>query len=207
MNIAPGRKPGKDNMAEENTDQMHGDTPSSTSEQMIPYTRFKQVLTTNSDLAEKLSRAEVELEAERKRVAELSNDERLKEIQAENMKLKEFEKKYIMDKKQNLTKRITELATHPDFEKFTKVVQLPEAVEGKYSFDAVDPGNVEAILQKIDEYKSIGLFTTEQRNPGGNGQTFRPGVTDELYGYSSPEELLRKAPDKYKEYRKVKGFA
>jgi len=195
-------------MTDEQQTQDNGDKTSTTNEAMIPYARFKSALERQADFAEKLTNAEKEIEARDKRIAELSNDENLKALRAENERLKAVQTKVYNEKKTNLAQTLSDLSTHGDFEKFSKNVTLPEMNEGKIDPSKMTDEQADIIASKLMEYKSIGLFSTDAKKTAGNGQTFKSGDGPEnFYGYASPTELLQKAPEKYKEYRRARGLA
>jgi len=149
---------------------------------------------------EKLAERDAELE-------KLRNDDSIKAIKAENERLKKLEMQVIQEKKQKLLAKLSQISAHADFEKLKKAVEVPEPVDGKYNLDTVEAGKVDAILAKIDEYSELGLFAQNQQRTGGNGQNFVPNPQGKYYGYNSPVELQQKDPEKYKLYRKARGFA
>lgn len=150
---------------------------------------------------EKIAERDAELER-------LRNDDTIKQIKAENERLKQLEQKVINEQKQKLSAKLSQISAHADFEKLKGTVELPEAVDGKYIVDGIEAQKVEAILSKIEEYSGLGLFATNQTRTGGNGQNFKTDTpAGEYYGYASPTELLEKRPDLYKQWRKERGLA
>lgn len=149
---------------------------------------------------EKLAERDAELE-------KLRNDETIKQIKSENERLRKLESQVIQEKKQKLTAKLSQISAHADFEKLKKSVELPEGEDGAFKLDSLEPVKVDAILAKIDEYSELGLFAQNQPRTGGNGQTFAPNPQGKYFGYESPVELQQKDPEKYKEYRKQRGFA
>ena len=149
---------------------------------------------------EKLAEREAELE-------KLKNDETVKNLKAENERLKKLESMVIQEKKQKLSAKLAQISAHPDFEKLKGTVELPEPVDGKWVVDSLEFPKVETILNKIDEYSNLGLFAVNQNRTGGNGQSFAPTLQGKYFGYDSPAELQQKDPERYKEYRKQRGLA
>ena len=140
-------------------------------------------------------------------IEKLSNNEELQNYKSEVERLKQFESTVYSERKQKLTSELSTLSTHPDFEKFIQINPLP-ITDGKIEEDKLDVETVNKTRTELEKLKTLGLFAQPTKQHEANGQKFSSSKnTGEFYGFSSPEELLKKRPDLYREWRKDRGYA
>ena len=141
-------------------------------------------------------------------IKKLSNNEEFNSLKEQNELLLGFKSKIIDERRTSLTKTLSNIAEHPDFEKLKSVTNLPEPSEEGFDLSKLDENEIMGIANKVNEYRGLGLFGEAKPNNKTPGQNFTGTKGDEnnYFGYSSPLELMKKDPEKYKEYARSKGY-
>lgn len=108
-------------------------------------------------------------------ISKLSDDTKLKEMQADyekqigeyktqNEKLTEAQKQlYGIFRKEFITS-FDRIKEHPNFEKVKDILKIPEKKEDKYDFDSLSDEAVLFNKAKLAEYDSLGLFVVEGKS-------------------------------------------
>jgi hypothetical protein len=110
----------------------------------------------------KLRELQEQLENVQAEAEKLKDTSALDELKKENEQLKEFQKQIFNQNKEKFMKEFSEIAKHPAFEKIKDKIKLPEPDGENWKFESLTDEDVQYNLQKLNEYKELGIFETKQ---------------------------------------------
>ena len=136
-----------------------------------------------------LEKQESAVEAKDAEIANLKkkmeNPEGLEELQkkydtlhGENEKFTAEWTKIVAGKRKSLVERFETLKDDPKWEKAKEFFKLPDAKDNKLLWDELSEQDLEANIQKIEEWDSIGFFETKKPSSGFSDMKEKGGETD-----------------------------
>ena len=153
----------------------------------------------------KLREYESQLSDYEAQVEMLKNDTKVKELEEQIGKLKGFQSEVFKQNREVFKTKFEKIKDHKNFEKIKdKIITIPEK-DGKYDFDSIENDTINSMLEKVNEYESIGLFESKKIDtPGGTPIAGESG-SDGKYTIEGQEmtlaEIANRYPEKYKEIR------